>query len=580
MKPPLQIVFGVLAVFFLVVPREVSAKPNVVLVITDDQGYGDVGAHGNPIIKTPHLDKLHAQSVRLTNFHVDPTCAETRSALQTGRYSSRTGVWHTIMGRSLLRKDEVTLGDMFKANGYKTAMFGKWHLGDNYPFRPWERGYEFTLNHGGGGVSQTPDYWGNDYFDDTYWLEKNPKKYDGYCTDIWFDGAMKFIETHKDQPFFVYLSTNAPHGPYNVSPKYSNLYKNNPKVPNAAFWGMITNIDDNMARLDAKLKELNLSDNTILIFMTDNGTAAGFRGGKGFNAGMKGTKGSNYDGGHRVPFFIRWPGGGIGGGKDVDRITAHIDVMPTLAQLCGIQRPEGPPIDGKSLVPLIQGKAGDPWPNRTLVVHSQRVLKPIKGKKYSVMTDQWRYVDGKLFDIKSDPGQKTNIAKEYPKVVEKLSGEYETWWASISTRFDETCRIELGTSFDNPARLTSHDWLSGGALATWNQGQIRSGPKANGHWAVDFKKAGKYKIELRRWPRVADLPITAAGTGKRGKAIEATGARLKIGEFDQTKSVSKGDKAIVFEVKLKQGPAEIQTWFLSKNKAERGAYFVYVELLR
>ena len=273
-------------------PETPRQKPNVILVITDDQGYGDLACHGNPIIKTPNLDLLHSQSTRLTNFHVSPTCAPTRAALMTGRYCNRTGVWHTIMGRSLLRKDETTMADVFSANGYKTAIFGKWHLGDNYPFRPADRGFGESLIHGGGGVGQAPDYWDNDYFDDTYFHNGKPKKFKGYCTDVWFDAAIKFIEKNKEKHFFCYLSTNAPHSPYNVEKKYSDLYKDNENVPNADFYGMITNIDENIGRLMKRLKNLKLENDTIFIFMTDNGTSAGFRQGKGCNAGMRARKGS------------------------------------------------------------------------------------------------------------------------------------------------------------------------------------------------------------------------------------------------------------------------------------------------
>ena len=199
-------------------------RPNVILVMTDDQGYGDLACQGNPIIKTPHLDELYTQSLRLTNFHVGPTCSPTRAALVTGHYCNRTGVWHTIMGRSLLRKDEVTMGDIFSAGGYRTGIFGKWHLGDNPPFRPQDRGFGEVLVHGGGGVGQGPDYWGNDYFDDTYFHNGQPKKFTGYCTDVWFDGAMEFIEANRDRPFFCYIPTNAPHGPYNISDAYMNPY--------------------------------------------------------------------------------------------------------------------------------------------------------------------------------------------------------------------------------------------------------------------------------------------------------------------------------------------------------------------
>ena len=179
-----------------------SDKPNVLFVITDDQGYGDLGCHGNTIINTPHLDKLHSQSISFTNFHVGPTCAPTRAGIMTGRYCNSTGVWHTVGGRSLLRESEITMADVFRENNYRTGMFGKWHLGDNYPFRPHDRGFEKALYHGGGGISQTPDYWKNDYFDDTFFHNGMPESFKGYCTDVWFDEALKFIEDKSDSPFF------------------------------------------------------------------------------------------------------------------------------------------------------------------------------------------------------------------------------------------------------------------------------------------------------------------------------------------------------------------------------------------
>jgi len=180
-------------------------RPNVLVIVTDDQGYGDVGAHGNERIATEHLDRLHGEAVRLTDFHVDPTCSPTRSALLTGRYSTRTGVWHTIMGRSLLDEDEETLAEVLRANGYRTGMFGKWHLGDNWPQRPQDQGFEHVVWHHGGGVGQGPDYWGNDYFDDTYEVNGEWRQFEGYCTDVWFEEAAKFVEAEDERPFFAYL---------------------------------------------------------------------------------------------------------------------------------------------------------------------------------------------------------------------------------------------------------------------------------------------------------------------------------------------------------------------------------------
>jgi len=545
-------------------------RPNVVLVITDDQGYGDLGCHGNPVIQTPNLDRLYTQSIRLTNFHVGPTCSPTRAALMTGHYCNRTGVWHTIMGRSLLRKDEVTVADVFSAGGYRTAIFGKWHLGDNYPFRPQDRGFGEVLIHGGGGVGQGPDYWGNDYFDDTYFHNGKPKKFTGYCTDIWFDEAMEFIEANKERPFFCYIPTNAPHGPYNVADKYSKPYRDKGVDSRQAnFYGMITNIDENMGRLMHRLKQLGLEENTILIFMTDNGTSGSYSG------GMRGKKGSEYEGGHRVPCFIRWPSGGLTGVSDIDRLTAHIDLLPTLIEMCGLKEPRGVKFDGDSLVQLLTGQDKS-WPDRTLITDSQRIEHPEKWRKSAVMTDRWRLINGReLYDIKADPGQKNDIADGQPQVVEKLRKAYEDWWTDVSQRFDEYCETILGSDRQNPTRLMSHDWH--GPKGPWSQGAVRSGMQANGFWAVEVARDGRYQFELRRWPKELDAPINEAIPG--GKAITATEARLRIADADMTMPVPREAHAVTFEVRLKAGKTRLQTWFTDNRGNSRGAYYVYVKRL-
>jgi len=561
-------------------------QPNVVLVITDDQGYGDLACHGNQVIQTPTLDKLHVQSVRLTNFHVSPTCSPTRAALMTGRYCNRTGVWHTVMGRSLLRKDEVTMADVFSASGYHTGIFGKWHLGDNYPFRPQDRGFGEVLIHGGGGVGQTPDYWDNDYFDDTYLHNGKRKKFKGYCTDIWFDAAMKFIRENKDKPFFCYLATNAPHAPLNVADKYSQPYRDKGiEDSRAAFYGMITNIDQNMARLMHQLKDLGLEENTIVVFMTDNGTAGGYQAdkragpgqGRGYNAGMRGKKGSEYDGGHRVPCFIRWPGGGLGGGRDIYRLTAHIDLLPTLIELCGLNKPAEVKFDGDSLVPLLINQ-NTHWPDRTLVTDSQRIEYPEKWRKSAVMTDQWRLINGKeLYDMKTDPSQKTDVAAKFPEAAARLRQAYEDWWADVSQRFEDYCEITIGSDKENPSRLTCHDWHSVGGVrqAQSSQSAVRQGARASGFWAVEVDRDGTYEFTLRRWPIEVDEPINASIPD--GEAINADKARLKIDDVDITKPVSKNARVVTFQVKLKAGKTRLQTWFMDAKGPSRGAYYVYVK---
>jgi len=553
-------------------PTAKPRRPNVVLVMTDDQGYGDLGCHGNKAIITPNLDKLHGESVRLTNFHVSPTCSPTRAALMTGRYCNRTGVWHTIMGRSLLRADEVTIADVFKTAGYATGLFGKWHLGDNYPFSPEHRGFDTVVRHGGGGIGQTPDYWGNDYFDDTYWHNGKCVKHSGYCTDVWFDEAMKFIESsaRAGTPFFCYLPTNAPHSPYNVPPKYAEMYAGKSGVPNAQFYGMITNIDENMGRLVRKLDELGVADDTVLIFMTDNGTSAGFRGGAGFNAGMRGNKGSEYDGGHRVPCFIRCGRGQIGQPRDIGRLTSHIDILPTLAEFCGLKAPQHVKWDGMSLLPLL---AGRDWGDRVIITDSQRLEQPVKWRKSAVMTDRWRLINGQeLYDMNADPRQEKDVSGSHGKVVKKLRDEYDKWWADVSKRFDEYCRTVIGSDKANPVRLTCHDWHS--KSVPWHQGMIRAGAYGHSLWAVEIASDGQYEFALRRWPEELDKPITAAIPG--GNAVAAVKARLRIAGVDETKGVDKAAKAVTFKVNLKAGPAELRASFVNPKGTAFGAYYVYV----
>ncbi len=552
-----------------------AERPNVVLVMTDDQGYGDVACHGNKIIKTPNLDRLHGESVRLTDFHVSPLCTPTRAGLMTGQNPVRVGAWGTTWGRSLPFREAVSMADVFTAAGYKTGCFGKWHLGDNYPFRPQDRGFQEVLIHGGGGVGQAPDYWGNDYFDDTYFRNGKPEKETGYCTDVWFDAAMAFIEANRDKPFFAYIPTNAPHGPFYVADKYKNLYAGNPQVPNAAFYGMITNFDENMGRLTKKLDELGLAENTILIFMTDNGTAAGFRGGRGFNAGMRGTKGSIYDGGHRVPCFIRWPKGKLAAGRDIDNLAAHVDLIPTLIDLCNLKKPEGAKFDGVSLAPLLTG-GKKTLPDREIFVQFRQSSQPPEKWKGTVMTERWRLVGGKeLYDIDADPGQKKDVAAEHPEVVGRLRAAYENWWADVSKCFDRYSCIVLGNDAENPTRLSSFDWH---AQTAWSQGQVRKAMPVNSFWAVEIPCNGKYEFALRRWPEEADTPITAAVPG--GKVIAATEARLKIADTDVTKPIPKDAKAVTFTVDLKAGQTKLQTWLIDKKSGKSyGAYYVDVKRL-
>lgn len=291
-------------------------------------------------------------------------------------------------------------------------MFGEWHLGNNYPYRPEDRGCHEVIRHGGGGVGQGPDYWGNDYFDDTYWHNGELEKYNGYCTDVFFQNALQFIEKNQENPFFCYISTNAPHGPLNVPKTYLDQYSEADIPENMKrFYGMITNIDDNFSFLQKKLKELGLLENTIIVFTTDNGTAGGNR---VYSAGMKGQKGSEYEGGHRVPFYISWPNGRLKRGIDINKLVAHYDILPTFVDMLDFDFNPIKPLDGKSLKPLLNG-TGTHWKNRILYLDTQRLLNLVKYKNYTVMDDNWRLVNGKeLYDMRTDLGQTTNVITSHP----------------------------------------------------------------------------------------------------------------------------------------------------------------------
>ncbi|MGB6219949.1 arylsulfatase [Haloferula sp.] len=583
-------------ILFVLAPLvSLAEKPNIVLVITDDQGYGDLAHNGNPHVKTPAIDKLHSESVALDDYHVAPTCSPTRCGLLTGHWTNRTGVWHTVNGRSMLRENEITIATLLKNNGYTTGLFGKWHLGDNYPYRPEDRGFDEVFRHGGGGVGQTPDLWNNNYFGGSYFHNGKIVDAEGFCTDVFFDQGIDFIRKSAEakKPFFAYISTNAPHGPLHCPPKYMEMYKGMDKKYQA-FYGMITNIDDNVARTRKVLEELGIADNTIFIFTTDNGTAYG----QGiYNAGMKGSKGSAYEGGHRVPFIIRWPAGGLHSKKSVKTLTGFVDVVPTLLDLCGADKiPAALKFDGVSIRKLLYEADSAEWPDRFLITDSQRVRDPIKWKDSSVMSERWRLINGKeLYEIDDDPGQKNNVATQHPEQVETMRKFYESWWTELEPTFSQTTEIYLGDDKAPKVTLTGHDWIQE-QLPPWNQGMIRvgndgnKGKKHEGYWAVKVVKSGSYKLELRRWPSEADAPITAslpakpnvpgaskAFSNNKGKAFPFTKATLRIdGKDVATKDIDKDATHVTFTVDLTEGSHQLAPVFKTANGNETGAYYLIV----
>lgn len=572
-----------------------NTKPNIIFVITDDQGYGDLGQNGNTIIKTPTIDRFASESVSLTNYHVGTTCAPTRAGLLTGRNCNRNGVWHTIMGASMLNREEVTMANVFQDNGYKTGMFGKWHLGDNQPFSPHLRGFDEAFYHGGGGIGQTPDYWNNDYFDDSYFRNGIPEKKEGYCTDVWFDEALSFIEDKKDEPFFCYLSLNAPHGPYNVPIEYYNMYKDETAISEKQkrFYGMITNIDDNFLKLLNKLDTLGIAENTIIVFTTDNGTARGYSIDEktnkllGYNAGMRGVKGSEYDGGHRVPFIIRWPDGGLTGGKTLNSLVAHVDMLPTLTALAKQKFTPTKSMDGTDVSDYLLGKSEAP--KRYLVTDTQRVPWPIKGKNSCVMDDNWRLIKGKeLYNIVKDPGQQNNVADAYPEKVAEMNAFYDSWWEDVikETKFSV---IDLGV--EKIDVLTCHDAHTIGYYPPWNQQLLRAGnPMKPAPFSVNFVKAGTYRFHLRRWPAESGLALGAElKDGKPatknteaivdGKSMKFAKAHLKIGGKDIEVVVDNNAESAILEMEVTQGETELLAYFDMEDGTPCNAFYIDVERL-
>jgi len=548
-----------------------AERPNVILIMTDDQGYGDFECLGNPILTTPEMNKLHSESLRFTDFHVSPFCTPTRAALMTGHYPGRTGAYRTSSGRTTMHNDEVTVANVFADNGYVTGLVGKWHLGDSAPHRPQDRGFQEVLWHKAGGIGQGPDYWKNDYFDDVYErasAEDKQGKYEqfeGYCTDVWFDEAMQFVERHQDEPFFLYLAPNAPHGPYRVGTKWMEPFSDIEDHGERAFFGMIENLDYNLGLLRNKLDELELTENTILIYMTDNGTAKGQR---VFNAGMKGRKSSTYDGGHRVPFFIHWPAGNLAEPQDIDKLAAHIDVLPTLADLCELELPKDYAFDGVSMKPLLEDpQAEAPRDTYFVQYHGGIGLKyPIEAWTLSVVaTKQWRLMEGKvLYDMDNDPGQTKDVAAEHPEVVAELRQKYTPWWDSISPRMTPVYN-DLGNPAQNPTELFAQDWLMPVGNPPYLQGHMRGLSDVVGPHYVNVVEAGKYRIALRHAPEVAEVKL------------QAIKARVEIAGISAEADIIPGSEEVVFELDLPAGQTKLLTYLTNAKGKTGGSTFIVVE---
>ena len=539
-----------LLLLLCLVAHSLHAAPNVLLIITDDQGYGDFSLHGNPHLKTPNIDKLGESSVRFDRFFVNSFCAPTRAALLTGRWPLRTGCHGVTHNREAMRPSEVTIAEALKPAGYRSSCIGKWHNGEQYPFTPTGQGFDesFGFNNG---------HW-NDYFDAELLRGAKPEATTGYIADVLTDEAIRFIDKSKNKPFFCYLSYNTPHSPYQVSDALFQKFKAK-GLPDsvAAFYGMCENIDTNVGRLMGHLEERGLTEDTIVLFLTDNGGTAGV---KLYNAGMRGGKTSVHEGGSRVPLFIRWPKAGWKP-RVVDRITSHIDILPTLLDLCAAATPAGPKMDGLSLRPLLE-KPDAAWPERTLFTHNPisetnkfpgavrtqryRLVREIAGKSggSSAVANDASAKPWQLYDMEADPGQVNDIATKLPEVVADLEKRYDAWFSDISSGGLQRFPIPVGHAEHNPVELHApqafvskplhfasgpgfaNDWLTG-----WTD------PAATIGFEIDVVTAGEYELELAYGCPAADagtkLEVNAAGQSLTSTITAAEAPEIPLPHRDE-----------------------------------------------
>jgi len=565
-------------------------QPNIILMLTDDQGYGDIGAHGNPFLKTPHIESIGEEGLEMTHFFAYPNCSASRAAILTGRYPYRTGVTAVTQIDHFMNTSEVTIAEVLGENGYRTGIFGKWHLGDNTPMRPTDQGFQEALVHKGGGIGQAAGPAGNTYFDPILEHNNVSKKYDGYCDDIFTDAAINFIKEKSDKPFFAYLATNLPHFPLQVPDEKAEPFrKMGLHEDNALTYGMIDNIDGNVGRVMAALKELGMEENTLVIFLSDNGprhkrSKNDVYPGR-WDANLRGTKTSVYECGIRVPFYVSWPKQLSKGNKTATMGTA-IDLFPTLLDACQISLPTDIEIDGKSLLPLWKGQPAN-LDDRTFMVQMHYGPTPFKYMHFTARTQQYKLVGPhsfphgivhqptdhelknvlknlELFDVESDPSERINLAAKHPEIVDNLLEQYEDWFDEVTEERDAkgVQRIHLGTKAQRNVNLSRFDWGGPRVISRFDYG----GPRVIednqlGHWQVKTEE-GVYDVSF-------DLPeITKNGV-----------AHLKYKNVHLQKPIKIGQTKVLFDkVKLPAGTGNFHT-YLKIERLATGPLFVDVKRL-
>lgn len=500
--------------------------PNVVFVICDDLAWGDIGRHGNPVVQTPRLDAMHDRATRLTRYGSGPLCTPARAAAMTGRHPYRTGAIDTYLGRSMMHTDEVTLPELLHAGGYATCLSGKWHLGDCYPMRPHDRGFNDALYHLGGGLAQPANHdWPDSHYTDPLLMRNGtPVTTRGYCTDIFTDHALAFIQQHRDQPLFCYLAFNAPHTPLEVPDEWASPYRQRGvNDTHARLYGMVSNIDHNVGRVLDELDRLGLANDTIVVFTSDHGPcgSAQHEGEMRYNANLRGIKGSFFEGGIKVPCFAYAPGR-FPAGRDVDRVTNPIDWLPTFAALGGCPLPHDRRIDGKDLSPLLTGRCdARDWPDRTIPMQFHRGDVPERGRNCAVIGQRYKWIrpygplptmnkegPDQLYDLVEDPLEQRDVAAEHPDTCDRMHRAYDQWFDDVGSTRGKTLeenyappRIIVGSTHENPTVLTQQDWRS-------SCGEHFMDNHKTGHWLIDVEHPGGYRVEIVTPHHDSRLPVT------------------------------------------------------------------------
>jgi len=571
--------------------RKPAQRPNVILIMTDDQGYGDLGCHGNPVVKTPNLDKLASESLRFTNYHVHTVCSPTRAALMTGLNPARTGVTGTVGRREICRTDVPTMADWFKASGYHTALFGKWHIGDGYRYSPQWRGFEETWTVTGGGPGGVDDYWGNVKWDDVLLHNGKPTPTKGFADDAIVDKAIEFMKgLKKDEPFFIYLPTFAPHHPNYVPEEWSAAYKISPTL--ACFYASITGVDSAIGRLREFLAETKLGENTILIFMTDNGSSSA-ESRKRFSGGYPGGKGVPGEHNHRVPCFVHWPKMGLDKGRELNTLSAHMDWLPTFIDLCGLQKPqlEGLAFDGLSLAPLLTGKErGDEpaWRDRMILID-------IKKGGPKVLKEDWRLIKGRLTNRKPELRKERNLGADHAELVASMKNFAREFRASVSRTVWKSERPIYAGQTPREPMIRMHGGF-------WFQARVLEAPSMLAGFTVCFLHDGKYEFEFRRWAPELDLPLDAGlkmkpkpgvhytngspvflnrGRLSRGRALPIRGLELEIDGKTYTAQAESGQPAVKVKIDVKKGIRTVRPVFVDKDgKPITMPYYGYVSRIQ